>query len=49
MINYSVAEWEAEGVALGERERAARSLMWDVGDWWNRGERYGERAAINRH
>lgn len=46
MINESVAEWEADGVALGERERSARSLMWDVGDWWNRGERYGERVTI---
>jgi len=41
-----VARWESEGLALGERERDSRSLMWDIGDWWNRGERYGERAQI---
>jgi N6-adenosine-specific RNA methylase IME4 len=39
-------EWIAEGLTLGARERSARSLMWDVGDWWNRGEAYGERAQI---
>ena len=41
-----VRKWRAEGLALGERERSARSLMWDIGDWWNRGEAYGERAQI---
>ena len=35
-----------EGLQLGERERSARSLMWDIGDWWNRGEAYGERAQV---
>jgi N6-adenosine-specific RNA methylase IME4 len=44
--NESVAEWESDGLALGERERSAASLMWDIGDWWNRGQRYGERAQI---
>ena len=39
-------EWVAEGLTLGARERSARSLLWDVGDWWNRGEAYGERAQI---
>lgn len=39
-------QWEAEGRHLGERERSAQSLMWDIGDWWNRGEAYGERAQI---
>jgi N6-adenosine-specific RNA methylase IME4 len=39
-------QWEAEGRTLGERERSAKSLMWDIGDWWNRGEAYGERAQI---
>jgi len=46
MVNESVSEWESDGLALGERERSAASLMWDIGDWWNRGQRYGERAQI---
>lgn len=41
-----VEQWRTEGLRLGERERSARSLMWDIGDWWNRGEAYGERAQI---
>jgi N6-adenosine-specific RNA methylase IME4 len=44
--NETVAEWESEGLHLGERERSAGSLMWDIGDWWNRGERYGKRVDI---
>lgn len=47
-VNETVAEWESEGLELGERERSAASLMWDIGDWWNRGERYGRRAEIVR-
>jgi len=43
---HSVQQWESEGLLLGERERSAHSLMWDIGDWWNRGEAYGERAQI---
>src|SRR6185312_1727429 len=31
--NETVAEWESEGLALGERERSAQSLMSDIGDW----------------
>jgi hypothetical protein len=31
---------------LGERMRSERSLMWDIGDWWNRSEAYGERARV---
>jgi N6-adenosine-specific RNA methylase IME4 len=46
IVNESVSEWESDGLALGERERSAASLMWDIGDWWNRGARYGERAKI---
>jgi N6-adenosine-specific RNA methylase IME4 len=42
----SCDEWRNEGLRLGERERSARSLMWDIGDWWNRGDAYGERAQI---
>src|SRR3954466_5617686 len=38
--------WAEEGLAIGERERSARSLMWDIGDWRNRGAAYGERAQI---
>jgi N6-adenosine-specific RNA methylase IME4 len=38
--------WIAEGRGLGERDRSARALMWDIGDWWNRGEAYGARAQI---
>jgi N6-adenosine-specific RNA methylase IME4 len=37
------ADWIAEGRKLGEIERA---VMWEIGDWWNRGERYGRRVAI---
>ena len=44
--NETVAEWESDGLELGERERSAKSLPWDIGDWWNRGQRYGERARI---
>ena len=39
-------QWERDGEALGVRERSARSLMWEIGDWWNQGEAYGERAQI---
>lgn len=39
-------QWKEEGHRLGERERDGRALMWDIGDWWNRGEAYGERAQI---
>jgi len=39
-------QWRAEGLRLGERERSAKSLMWDIGDWWNEGEAYGERAQV---
>jgi N6-adenosine-specific RNA methylase IME4 len=39
-------DWIAEGEQLGTRERDARSLMWDIGDWWNRGEPLGSRVAI---
>jgi N6-adenosine-specific RNA methylase IME4 len=46
--NESLLEWESEGLALGERERSAEGLMWDIGDWWNRGERYGPRVEIVR-
>ena len=38
--------WKAKGEQLGERERSARSLMWDIGDWWNEGDAYGERAQV---
>jgi len=39
-------QWESEGLTLGEQERSARSLMWAVGDWWNRGEPFGDRAQV---
>lgn len=39
-------QWEAEGRALGDRERSGRALPWDIGDWWNRGTPYGERVKI---
>jgi N6-adenosine-specific RNA methylase IME4 len=39
-------EWIAEGERLGAEERSASSLMWRIGDWWNAGEPYGERAQI---
>lgn len=42
----TLAEWTAEGERLGAEERSAASIMWRIGDWWNRGERYGERAQI---
>jgi len=45
-VNESIREWESEGMELGERERSANSLLWDIGDWWNRGARYGDRVQI---
>lgn len=39
-------DWRDEGLQLGERERSAHSLRWDIGDWWNHGEAYGERAQV---
>jgi len=36
-------EWVNYGIALG---RVARLAMWEIGDWWNRGERYGRRVQI---
>lgn len=39
-------QWKAEGRELGEFERRGASLMWDIGDWWNRGEAYGDRVQI---
>ena len=39
-------QWRMRGLQLGDRERSAHSLMWDIGDWWNEGEAYGERAQI---
>jgi N6-adenosine-specific RNA methylase IME4 len=38
--------WVSDGLELGERERSSHSIMWDIGDWWNRGEPYGDRAQI---
>jgi len=35
----------SNGERLGARERDARSLMWDIGDWWNEGEAYGDRVT----
>lgn len=36
--------WEAEGLELGRRERSAEALMWDIGDWWLKGDQYEDRA-----
>jgi N6-adenosine-specific RNA methylase IME4 len=36
-------EWANYGIVLG---RAERLLAWETGDWWNRGERYGDRVKI---
>jgi hypothetical protein len=33
--------WAKVGVGLG---RAARPVMWHIGEWWNLGERYGDRV-----
>lgn len=46
MSEEADGKWISDGLELGERERSAHSLMWDIGDWWNRGERYGDRAQI---
>jgi N6-adenosine-specific RNA methylase IME4 len=46
MSEEADGQWVSEGMELGERERSAHSLMWDIGDWWNRGEPYGDRARI---
>jgi N6-adenosine-specific RNA methylase IME4 len=34
----TLSEWKATGLPLG---RAERHLMWQIGDWWLVGERYG--------
>jgi N6-adenosine-specific RNA methylase IME4 len=39
-------QWKAEGRQLGKRQRDAHSLMWNIGDWWNRGEKYKDRVDI---
>lgn len=36
-------DWASVGMALGE---IAHSVMWQIGAWWNLGERYGDRVAI---
>lgn len=36
-------DWKRLGERLGGAER---SVMWIIGEWWNLGERYGERVAI---
>jgi N6-adenosine-specific RNA methylase IME4 len=41
-----VREWASYGMALGQADRRVR---WEIGDWWNRGERYGERVDIVSH
>jgi N6-adenosine-specific RNA methylase IME4 len=40
----TIEQWEAEGRDLGELERRGHSLMWDIGDWWNRCPRGGDRV-----
>jgi hypothetical protein len=30
----------------GDRQRQAESLLWEIGDWWNAGEAYGDRVDI---
>lgn len=42
-MERDVAEWTANGILLGQIERR---LGWEIGDWWNRGERYADRVAI---
>jgi N6-adenosine-specific RNA methylase IME4 len=42
----NLANWKMQGRELGDRERAARSLMWEIGDWWIAGEAYGDRVDI---
>jgi N6-adenosine-specific RNA methylase IME4 len=44
IVAESCEAWEAEGFDLGKRERSAEALMWDVGDWWLKGDRYEDRA-----
>lgn len=39
-----VDDWLREGERLGEDERNARSVMWRIGDWWNRGSVFVARA-----
>lgn len=40
----SLDDWIAEGEGLGSEERAAATLMWRIGDWWNQGEAHNERS-----
>ncbi len=45
-VEQELSGWISAGLELGERERSSRSLMWDIGDWWNHGEAYDGRAQI---
>jgi hypothetical protein len=38
VVGFDRERWIQEGEKLGERERDGASLMWDIGDWWNRGK-----------
>jgi len=39
----SAAAWARTGEKLGTVERA---VMWKIGEWWNAGERFGDRVRI---
>jgi N6-adenosine-specific RNA methylase IME4 len=39
----TIDDWIEYGRSLG---RMDRMVKWEIGDWWNRGERYGQRVEI---
>ena len=43
LVPADLRDWIKEGRRLGQAER---TVMWDIGDWWNRGHNYGDRKGI---
>lgn len=43
IVEATVEQWAEHGQNLG---RVEQLVAWEVGDWWNRGERWGNRVDI---